>query len=156
MANIRDLSPEDKEAFHRAAEKRIQTFRYAPPAEPGAVKDIVTLCKSDLVKVNVQVVQEGGENNLHYHLNSDTCWMVLRGRAKFYGPDDMLIGEFGAHDGILLPGGARYWFEKIGEEPLEILQMVAIDKAKGQSQRVNIERHKEWMTESALQVYEQS
>jgi mannose-6-phosphate isomerase-like protein (cupin superfamily) len=156
MANVRDLSPEDKEAFHQAAEARIKTFRYAPPAQPEAVKDIVTLCKSDLVKVNVQIVQEGGENNLHYHLNSDTCWMVLRGRAKFYGPADALLGEFGAHDGILLPGGARYWFEKIGDETLEILQMVAIDKAKGQSQRVNIERHKEWMTESALQVYEQS
>lgn len=144
----------DREAFHQAAEARLKPFRYAPPAAAKAVKEIVPLARSELLRLQVQVVQEGGENNLHYHLNSDTGWMVLRGRARFYGAGDRLIGEFGPNEGVLIPGGARYWFEKVGAEPLELLQMVARDTAKGQAQRINLEQHKDWMTDPALQVYE--
>mgnify|MGYP003694430529 CR=1 FL=1 len=52
----------------------------------------------------VQVVKKhGGENNLHYHTTSASFWMVLKGRVRFYGPDDVLIGEFGPHEGTITP-----------------------------------------------------
>jgi mannose-6-phosphate isomerase-like protein (cupin superfamily) len=54
--------------------------------------------------------------------------MVLRGRARFYGVDDVLLAELGPNEGIFIPGGARYWFEKTGDEDLEILQMVGLDR----------------------------
>ncbi|HXP29929.1 MAG TPA: hypothetical protein VN832_02485 [Stellaceae bacterium] len=156
MPDVKSMSPEEKEQFHQAAEARIATFAYRPPAASDKVKEVIPLCRSDLGRVYVQVVREGGENNLHYHVNSDTCWTVLRGRARFYGVDDKLLGEFGPYQGILIPGGSRYWFEKAGEEPLEILQMVGIDKAKGDDRRINLERHKEWMSDTFLQVYDKS
>ena len=53
--------------------------------------------------------------------------MVLSGKVKFYGPGDILIAEFGKHEGILIPAGAEYWFEASGDEPLEILQMAGFD-----------------------------
>jgi len=154
MANIRDLPPEEREAFHQEAESRLQTFSYAPPDGTERVKDIVPLCKTDLLRIHVQVVKDGGENNLHYHVNSDTCWMVLRGRVRFYGVGDKILAELGPHEGIMIPGGSRYWFEKTGDEPLEILQMVGIDRARGHDRRVNLETHKEWMQEKELQNYE--
>lgn len=152
-ATLARLKPDEKEAFHRDAETRVTTFAYArtPPDRP---KDIVPLVRTGLLKVAVQVVHEGGENNLHYHLNSDTTWLVLRGRVRFYGPDDALLAELGPEEGILIPGGARYWFEKTGPDDLEIVQMVGYDRAKGKPERVNVESHKDWMTAEELRVYE--
>ena len=81
-------------------------------------------------------------------------WLVLRGRARFYGPGDVVLGEFGEREGILMPGGARYWFEKAGDGDLEILQIVA--KTPGvKSERINVDGHKDWMdSNDFLKVYD--
>lgn len=148
------MNPEEKEAFHREAESRIQTFSYKKPADAGMVKQIANLVRGDLVRLNVQVVKEGGENNLHYHTGGDNCWMVLKGGARFYGVGDKLIGEFGANEGLMIPGGSRYWFEKVGNEDLEILQIVCKEARSAQTARINIDRHKGWMTDDYLKKYE--
>jgi mannose-6-phosphate isomerase-like protein (cupin superfamily) len=156
MAKVPETTPEKKEAFHLEAESRIRKFRYETPAlAPDEVKRVSVVCESDIVTLLVQLVKSGGENNLHYHTNSETCWMVLRGRARFYGPGGKLLGELGPHEGILIPGGSRYRFEKVGGEDLEILQLVGHDKAKGPHKRINLEPKKEWMkNDEAIKVYE--
>jgi mannose-6-phosphate isomerase-like protein (cupin superfamily) len=149
------MTPEEKEAFHREAEARVKTFSYKKPeAKGGRPKDVAWLTSSPEIRVNVQVVHEGGENNLHYHTGSDTTWMVLRGRCRFYGPGDELIADLGPEEGILLPGGARYWFEKAGEGDLEIMQMVGYDRSEGKALRINVDAHKDWMDTENLLVYE--
>jgi len=148
------MSPEEKEAFHRDAETKVKTLKYERTPLSDRPKDIVPLVKTRLGRLAVQVVHEGGENNLHYHNNSDTTWFVLRGRVKFYGPGDVVIAELGPEEGIAIPGGARYWFEKTGDVDLELLQCVSFDSAGGTPERVNIEAHKDWMTEAELRVYE--
>lgn len=50
---------------------------------------------------------------------------------RFYTTDDEIIGEFGHHEGILIPRGYRYWFESCGEEDLELLQFEASSKGPG-------------------------
>jgi mannose-6-phosphate isomerase-like protein (cupin superfamily) len=149
-------SPEEKEKFHREAEARIRTFSYRKPDENGEVKQIANLFRSDLIRLNVQIVAEGGENNMHYHTGGDNCWMVLRGAARFYGIDDKLLGEFRQNEGILLPGGSRYWFEKTGSEDLEILQIVCKETRTAKTERINLEQHKDWMTDDFLQVYDKA
>jgi mannose-6-phosphate isomerase-like protein (cupin superfamily) len=104
-----------------------QTFSYAKP-ELRRGKGIVQLAQSDIIRGRVQIVSEGGENNLHSHRGMDGFWFVLSGKVKFYGPGDVLIGEFGKHEGILIPRGAEYWFESSGDEDLEILQMAGFVK----------------------------
>ena len=118
-----DQEIETQEFDHVEAESRIQAFSYEKPKEFSSGKASVRLCDSDVLKGLVQVVQDGGENNLHYHKTNDGFWFVLGGRAKFYGPDDVELGEFGPHEGILIPRGARYWFERVGKEELEILRV---------------------------------
>jgi mannose-6-phosphate isomerase-like protein (cupin superfamily) len=149
---------DEKEAFHRAAEAKIKPFKYETPADTGRPKDVTSLLRGSLLKVTVQTVRDGGENNLHYHTKSETAWMVLSGRVRFYGVGDALLGEFGPHEGIFLPGGARYWFEKTGPDDLELLQMVGIDRTgDGKAARINVDAHKDWMSDSAyLQVYEET
>jgi mannose-6-phosphate isomerase-like protein (cupin superfamily) len=113
---------------NESAQTRIQTFSYKKPENLRRGKGIVQLAQSDIIRGRVQIVREGGENNLHSHRGMDGFWMVLAGRVKFYGPGDVLIGEFSKHEGILLPRGAEYWFESSGEEDLEILQMASFEK----------------------------
>jgi mannose-6-phosphate isomerase-like protein (cupin superfamily) len=152
-AELATLRPEAKEAFHREVESQVKVAKYErkSTAEP---KDFVPLTRTKLGRLTVQVVHEGGENNLHYHLNSDTVWFVLRGRVRFYGPGDVQIAELGPEEMISIPAGARYWFETCGSEALEILQCVSYESNGEAAVRVNVEAHKDWMKDESLQVYE--
>jgi len=49
--------------------------------------------------------------------------MVLKGRARFYGPGDSVTGEFGPMEGTSTPRYTRYWFENCGDEDLEMLHL---------------------------------
>jgi len=148
--NPAKMSPEQKEAYHRAAEARIQTFQYERP-QSDKVKDVCWLMKTDQVVAVVQIVKDGGENNLHYHTNADQVYFVLAGRVRFSGVGDAVLGEAGPQQGIFVPGGSRYWFEKVGSEDLQLLQLVF---KSGVSERINIEAHKAWMEDEMLKVYE--
>ena len=54
---------------------------------------------------------------------------VLKGRVRFYGPGDKLIGEFGPHEGTVTPRYSRYWFENAGDGDAELLQVSALWKS---------------------------
>ena len=86
------------------------------------------------------MVREGGDNNLHSHKGMDGFWMVLKGRVRWHGPDGV-IGEFGAHEGIVMPRNSRYWFESVGEDTLELLQVVAFDRGV-RNERIDVEPRK--------------
>lgn len=111
-----------------AAPRAPQKFSYRKPAGRTSGKGIVSLCQTDIIRGAVQVVREGGDNNLHSHTGMDGFWMVLSGRVRFYGPGDEVLGEFGRHEGIVMPRNAPYWFESCGDEELELLQVVAFDR----------------------------
>lgn len=116
------------EETHLDAEGAIKTFSYKSPEKLTRPKVNTMLAKGNLVRAMVQVVREGGENNLHYHSKVDGFWFVLKGRARFYGPGDKLIAECGPQEGMVIPQYARYWFEKTGPEDLEILLVQAFDE----------------------------
>ena len=125
MSNPDQVNPELLK-LHEAAEAEHKTFKYVKPDAVGSAKGLISLGKHDIVRGTVQVVKKhGGENNLHYHTNSASFWMVLKGRVRFYGPGDEVIGEFGPHEGTITPRYARYWFENVGDEDLELLQVSA-------------------------------
>jgi mannose-6-phosphate isomerase-like protein (cupin superfamily) len=116
-----------------------RTFKYATPTvERG--KTIMWLARTDILFADVQILKEGGETNLHSHSHLDGFWMVLSGRARFYGEGDQLIADLGQHEGVLLPRGTRYWFESVGAEPLEVLQIEASDQAMLTNQELMADR----------------
>jgi len=115
-------------------------FKYQTPEFEG-VKKSMMVCNSDLMKVMVQVVKDGGENNLHTHTGDDAFWYVMNGAVKFYGEGDKLIGEFKKGEGILIPREFKYWFKS---EPLEILRVTAKDQTV-ENKRVNLTAPKQWM-----------
>lgn len=135
------IEPQDEDLLkrHQEAEADPVTFSYAKPAGVSTGKGFVTLGRKDIVRGAVQVVKKhGGENNLHYHTTSASFWMVLKGRVRFYGPGDVPIGEFGPHEGTITPRYARYWFENVGEEDLEILQVSAFSEGAKTSGRTDV------------------
>jgi mannose-6-phosphate isomerase-like protein (cupin superfamily) len=118
-------------------------FRHQTPEFEG-VKKTWQVCNSDLMKVQVQVVKNGGENNLHTHTGEDAFWYVISGAVKFYGEGDKLVGEYKKGEGILVPRGYKYWFESASPEPLEILRVTAKDQSID-NKRVDLSPQKDWM-----------
>jgi mannose-6-phosphate isomerase-like protein (cupin superfamily) len=123
---IKPLDPEIQVKVDEA-EQEVHTFSYAyPEADVGHSKAMVRLGRGGAVRGVVQIVKKnGGENNLHYHTGADSLWMVLKGKVRFYGVGDKLLGEFGPHEGIITPRYFRYWFENAGDGDLELLQVGA-------------------------------
>lgn len=118
-------------------------FRFQIPEFEG-VKKTWQVCNSDLMKVQVQAVKNGGENNLHTHTGEDAFWYVISGAVKFYGEGDKLVGEYKKGEGILVPRGYKYWFESASQEPLEILRVTAKDQ-NIDNKRVDLAAQKQWM-----------
>ena len=118
-------------------------FRHKTPEFEG-VKKTWQVCNSDLMKVQVQVVKSGGENNLHTHTGEDAFWFVISGAVKFYGEGDKVIGEYQKGEGILVPRGFKYWFESAASDPLEILRVTAKDQ-NVDNKRVDLSPQKDWM-----------
>ena len=102
----------------------------AAGAADTAGKVVTRLAQTDILFANIQMIASGGDNNLHSHAGMDGLWFVLKGRARFYGPgQNDVIGDIGPRESVLIPRNFPYWFEKIGDEELEILQVEAIDRS---------------------------
>ncbi len=103
-------------------------FRYRAPENLKRDRALVPLAKTQSLLSMVQVFRgSGGEQELHMHTAMDGFWFVLAGRARFYGENDVLVADLGPHEGILVPSGAKYWFEAGDCDQLELLQVEAID-----------------------------
>jgi len=112
-----------------SAQSGLKVFRYKAPKSINRDRAYVPLARSDIMLAVVQVFRNtGGEPQMHSHAALDGFWFVLKGRARFYGEDDVVAGELGEHEGIFIPRNAKYWFEPVGSEQLELLQVEAIDK----------------------------
>lgn len=103
-------------------------FRYTPRPPIDDRKAFDLLCRSDKLIAGVQTVSEGGETNLHSHRHLDGFWFVLKGRARFYTTEDEVVAELGPMEGVLVPRNFPYWFERVGEDDLHLLQVEATDR----------------------------
>lgn len=113
----------------RRLDRETFAFGYILPDELKSKRAVTPLVRSELMVAAVQLFTKGGgERNVHSHDALDGFWFVLSGRALFYDLEDRVIGDLGRHQGIFIPHDAAYWFECAGEEPLEILQVEAIDR----------------------------
>lgn len=109
------------EQDHLDAEANVVKFSYKKPENFDRPKVSVRLGQTDVVRAQVQVIHQGGENNLHYHSRVDGMFTVLSGKIRFYGPGDEVIADCGPMEGIIIPRNARYWFDNIGEGDAEVM-----------------------------------
>lgn len=81
----------------------------------------------------------GGENAMHAHHGQDHSFIILQGRARYFGPRGE-VRELARNDGIMLPAGCYYCFENAGDEPLVVLRIESITKA-GDDRNVRLGLH---------------
>jgi mannose-6-phosphate isomerase-like protein (cupin superfamily) len=118
MARKRTVRPEATRS--EASPKRpIQTFQYVRPS--SLARTIVELCDGESLRGEVHVVPPGAGAEDRYDRAGEELWFVLRGRARAIGPGGILIGEFAAGDGLLIPRGTRCRFLSVGADHLELL-----------------------------------
>src|SRR5436309_2063894 len=111
-----------------AVETDIAPFQIAKvhPQMVSRGKTSERLVSAGNLGIGVQVAaSDGGETNLHAHPNSDSAWMVVGGKAKFYTVNDRLLGELGKFEVISIPAGTPYWFDTASDEPLVILHITS-------------------------------
>jgi mannose-6-phosphate isomerase-like protein (cupin superfamily) len=105
---------------------RVFDLNAAP--NPSRGRSVVPIVKTDIVVGNMQIMNNGGERQLHSHTGMDGFWMVLKGKVRFYGPEqDTVSAELGPMQGIFIPRNVPYWFETVGDEQAHILQVEAVD-----------------------------
>lgn len=123
----------------------LQGFHYElPEGAADLPKTDVRVARTDMLSAMVQVVNKGGETNLHAHTGEDAIWLVLGGEVAFYDEENNRL-HLRRHDFAFIPAGTKYWFESVTEEPLEIVRMAAKDKTVGSAradfgERVRITR----------------
>src|SRR4051812_16014133 len=104
-------------------------FSFATPPQSTIKRAVVPIVRTDILVGQIQIINNGGERQLHSHTGMDGFWMVLKGRVRFYGPEDeTVIKECGPMEGVFVPRNVSYWFESVGEEQAHLLQVEAIDK----------------------------
>jgi mannose-6-phosphate isomerase-like protein (cupin superfamily) len=134
----------------QAPADRLSTFRYDVPAGREFPKKSMRLAKRGLLSVAVQVINAGGETNMHAHTGEDEAWMVISGRARFHGADEQPPVELGPREGIVVPAGVPYWFESASPEQLEIVRMAA-GVPGVRDERVNYQPLSDWQREHGLE-----
>ena len=120
-------------------EPEAEVFKYENP-ETSHKKAIERLCQTGSFYADVQIVNEGGANNMHSHTGNDGFWYVLGGSARFYGEGDEAIAELEENEGVLIPHDLPYWFESADGEELEILHIASLVEGV-EDQRIDHETH---------------
>jgi mannose-6-phosphate isomerase-like protein (cupin superfamily) len=85
-------------------------------------RDIVPLAETENLWTWIKVYASGGENVLHAHTSEDHMFIVLSGKAIFYGPNKE-EKELGRNEGLMLPAGTSYYFNCSSENPLVLLRV---------------------------------
>ncbi|HEY4136439.1 MAG TPA: hypothetical protein VGO34_14635 [Alphaproteobacteria bacterium] len=120
-----DLHGAERDAFLFSAEADLKTFELNGAdmvAGPGK-KVHVQLTGAESFRASVQVLAKGRDKGLREQPDANRIYMVLKGRVKFYGAGDVELGDFGPHEGILLPEKSRYRFDSVGDEEAWLLHV---------------------------------
>ena len=96
-----------------------------------------TLARTKGMSIRIKCYASGGENALHTHPGQDHTFIVMAGKAKFYGVDGE-VTELTKNQGILIPEGFYHYFSSCGDEPLVMLRISA-EKRKGGPRRIGID-----------------
>jgi mannose-6-phosphate isomerase-like protein (cupin superfamily) len=109
---------------------RAYTFSLKTPyMEQGRVTQLVA--ETANMWIHTKVNAEGGENEIHCHLDEDHSFIVLEGQMSVFDEkgNEMQVKQY---QGVMIPKGAYYRYLNTGEGNLVVIRVGA--GAKGQSQ----------------------
>ncbi len=120
MEPARKLTPTEK--------PRSQKFSLKTPyMKQGRITQLVA--ETDNLWIHTKINYEGGENEIHTHLDEDHCFIVLEGQMSVF---DELGNEqkIDKYQGIMIPKGAYYRYHNTGKENLVVIRVGAGIKGK--------------------------
>ena len=109
---------------------RAYTFSLKTPyMQQGRVTQ--TVAKTDNMWIAVKINAEGGENEIHSHLDEDHSFIVLEGEMSVFDEkgNEMKVGKY---QGVMIPKGAYYRYLNTGSGNLVVIRIGA--GIKGQPQ----------------------
>jgi mannose-6-phosphate isomerase-like protein (cupin superfamily) len=106
-------------------------FTYEKPLAQAAPTTVVPLGQTDVLTVEMRVVQSGTPSVFEADPTTECVWFVVGGRARFYDGVDALVGEFGESEGVAVPRSIAYRFEAVGDADLQVLHIAAVDPRLG-------------------------
>lgn len=105
---------------------KLERFRYLPPGDSGA-SAVVPLAESSVLEVDVHVLRTGGEAIERDGQATETLWWVLSGVARVLDTHGAEFGEFADFQGVVAPRGVSCRIEPVGDAPVELLRIAAVD-----------------------------
>ena len=90
-----------------------------------------TVAKTENMWIATKINAEGGENEIHSHMDEDHAFIVLEGQMSVFDENGGEI-EVKQHQGVMIPKGAYYRYLNTGEGNLVVIRVGA--GVKGQQQ----------------------
>jgi uncharacterized protein YjlB len=81
--------------------------------------------------IHTKINYEGGENEIHCHLDEDHSFIVLEGRMSVFDEKGNEI-KVEKYQGVMIPKGAYYRYHNTGKENLVVIRVGAGIKGKAQ------------------------
>ena len=100
-----------------------------PYMEQGRVTQLVA--ETPNMWIHTKVNAEGGENEIHKHLDEDHAFIVLEGQMSVFDENGNEI-KVEKYQGVMIPKGAYYRYHNTGKENLVVIRVGA--GVKGQKQ----------------------
>ena len=98
--------------FHPGDKPKIQLFSLKTPyMKQGRVTQLVA--ETPNMWIHTKVNAEGGENEIHKHVDEDHAFIVLEGQMSVFDENGGEI-EVKQHQGVMIPKGAYYRYLNTG------------------------------------------
>jgi mannose-6-phosphate isomerase-like protein (cupin superfamily) len=141
MPDIAHSAQDYYDRLNSLAEASGPTFFQLSAQLPKQGRTNIPLAATNVMSVVLKTYASEGENALHAHINEDHVFLILQGRAEFYGPQGQ-TWRAGLHEGVLLPRGTFYSFRAISDEPLVMVRIgSAVDTAEDVTARIHPDGH---------------
>ena len=122
MQAVRKLEP--------TAKPKTQKFSLRTPyMKQGRITQLVA--ETENMWIHTKINYEGGENEIHCHLDEDHSFIVLEGQMSVFDENGNEI-KVEKHQGVMIPKGAYYRYLNTGSENLVVIRVGAGIKGKAQ------------------------
>jgi len=100
-----------------------------PYMKQGRITQLVAETKN--MWIHTKINYEGGENEIHTHLDEDHSFIVLEGQMSVFDEkgNELKVGKY---QGVMIPRGAYYRYLNTGPENLVVIRVGAGIKGKKQ------------------------
>ena len=129
---------------HEKRDAAVATFRYVKPNTAVEAKGFVPSRRANAFAAGTPNFHRSRAPAIRRHLPRRLWWPV-KGRARFFGPGDVLLGDFGPGEGMITSRYSRYLFENREDDDLELLQLAASDLTGTFSGRTDTAPRLQWM-----------